>query len=112
MDDDNGKLDENLTFFFSAREAFFVLPLPWTTTGKDTSKVKYYRHHSLQSHETGHGWVGRARLNEKKVKQRKKGNGRRKMENGKKGRFPVGALVSGEGDDEDDDNGKRSHRLS
>lgn len=30
----------------------------------------------------------------------------------KKGRFPVGALVTGEGDDEDDDNGKRTHRLS
>lgn len=35
------------------------------------------------------------------------------MENGKKGRFPVGALVTGEGDDDDgDDNGKRTHRLS
>lgn len=38
------------------------------------------------------------------------------MENGKKGRFPVGAVVTGEGDDEgdedDDDNGKRTHRLS
>lgn len=39
------------------------------------------------------------------------------MENGKKGMFPVGALVTGEGedeggDDEDDDNGKRTHRLS
>lgn len=34
----------------------------------------------------------------------------------KKGRFPVGALVTGEGEDddedEDDDNGKRTHRLS
>lgn len=35
------------------------------------------------------------------------------MENGKKGRFPVGALVTGEGEDEGgDDNGKRTHRLS
>lgn len=38
---------------------------------------------------------------------------------GKKGKIPVGALVTGEGegegegdDDEDDDNGKRTHRLS
>lgn len=38
MDDDNGKLDKILTFFFSAREAFFVLPLPWTTTGKMQKK--------------------------------------------------------------------------
>lgn len=42
-------------------------------------------------------------------------NGRRKM--GKKGKFPVGALVTGEGEsddeeDDDDDNGKRTHRLS
>lgn len=37
------------------------------------------------------------------------------MENGKKGKIPVGALVTGEGDesdDEDDDDGKRTHRLS
>lgn len=75
---------------------------------EDAKKVKYDRHHSLQSHETGHGLVGRARLNEKKRKYRKKENGK-----WKKGRFPVGALVSGESDDEgDDDNGKRTHRLS
>lgn len=31
----------------------------------------------------------------------------------KKGKFPVGALVTGEGDDdEDDEDGKRTHRLS
>lgn len=38
------------------------------------------------------------------------------MEKGKKGKFPVGALVTGEsddeGDDEDDENSKRTHRLS
>lgn len=40
------------------------------------------------------------------------------MENRKNGKFPVGALVTGEGDDEgddedeDDDDGKRTHRLS
>lgn len=40
--------------------------------------------------------------------------GKRKKE--KKGKIPVGALVTGEGEDEggddEDDNGKRSHRLS
>lgn len=73
---------------------------------EDAKKVKYDRHHSLQSHETGHGLVGRARLKAKE-------EGKWKMENGKKGRFPVGALVTGEGDDDDgDDNGKRTHRLS
>lgn len=50
---------------------------------------------------------------------KKKCKGRRKMENGKNGKFPVGAVVTGEGDDEgdddddeDDENGKRAHRLS
>lgn len=59
---------------------------------EERKKVKYDRHHSLQSHETGHGLVGRARLNEKKSK------GRREMENGKNGKFPVGAVVTDEGD--------------
>lgn len=46
----------------------------------------------------------------------KKENGKWKMEKGKKGRFPVGAVLTGDDegddDDEDDDNGKRTHRLS
>lgn len=46
-------------------------------------------------------------------KSKVKEEGKWKMENGKKGKIPVGALVTGEGDDEDDDdNGKRTHRLS
>lgn len=38
MDDDNGKLDENLTFFSFPPMKLFLLPLPWTTTGKMEKK--------------------------------------------------------------------------
>lgn len=38
MDDDNGKLDENLTFFSFPPMKLFFLPLPWTTTGKMEKK--------------------------------------------------------------------------
>lgn len=57
MDDDNGKLDENLTFFLFPPMKLFFLPLPWTTTGKMEKKVKYDRHHSYSHTKLDMVWL-------------------------------------------------------